>query len=77
MEREDRQEELAEWLDTLTEYDKLYIFWQLSVWYRGRLVSEMGTTDVGTVLGVRSLYVLSKEVNILTEIEKELIAELF
>ncbi len=78
MEREDRQEKLAEWLDTLNEYDKLYIFWQLSVWYRGRLVSEMGrTTDVGTVLGVRSLYVLSKEVNILTEIEKELIAELF
>lgn len=77
LEREDRQLKLAEWLDTLNEDDKLFLFWQLSVWYRGRLVSEMGKTSDETILGLRSLYVLSKEINILTEIEKELIAELF
>lgn len=77
LDRETRQEQIAEWLDTLNEDDKLFIFWQLSVWYRGKLVSEMGKTDDETILGLRSLYVLSKEISTLTEIEKELIAELF
>lgn len=75
--REAKQEILSKYLDTISEDDKLFIFWQLSVWYRGKLVSEMGKTDDETILGLRSLYVLSKEINILTEIEKELIAELF
>ncbi len=76
-EAEKHYEELSEQLDETPEHDKLFIFWQLCAWYRGRLIDERDGIDTDTVAGLRSAYVAGKEIRMLDMIEQELATEIF